>query len=100
MQTRIIFQYLAPGSDRPDDITVSDVPVELAPGDQIPNIGDIVTMLPKPPSEELTNFRRLKVVARNFFYTYGGPHASEIMDCQIFLIVSEPDAGDITSIKE
>ena len=66
----------------------------------VPNIGDIVTMLPQPPSEGLTDFRRLKVVARNFLYSYGGPQLNELNDCQIIVIVTEPDEDDITSIAE
>lgn len=100
MRTRLIFQYLVPGSGHPDETTLSDAPTELVPGDQIPSIGDIVTLFPKPPSEGLTNPRALKVVARNFFYSYGGDQLNELTDCQVFLIVSEPSENDITSIAE
>ena len=68
--------------------------------DSVPNVGDIITILPTPPSQRLTNFERFKVVARNFWYTWGGPQGDELVDCQIFLIVTDPDEDDITSIDE
>jgi hypothetical protein len=100
VRTRLAFQYLAPGSTKPDDTTIAEVFQELSSEDHVPNVGDIITMLPKPPSEGLTNFRSLKVVTRHFIYAYGGQGLDRLVDCQIFLIVTEPDEDDITSIAE
>jgi hypothetical protein len=98
MRTRIAFQYLSPDSSRPDDRTLPQVFAEMSAEDTVPHVGDIITMLPQPPSRGLTNFESFKVVARNFMYAYGGPELNEFVDCQIFLTLTDPDEDDITDI--
>ena len=100
MRTRMIFQYLAPGSTRPQETRIAPAYAEMRAEDSVPNVGDIITMLPQPPSQGLTNFEQFKVVTRNFFYTWGGRQQEELVDCQIFLIVTDPDEDDITAIDE
>ncbi len=100
MRTQMIFQYLAPGSKRPEETRIAPAWAEVRAEDSVPNVGDIITMLPQPPSEGLTNFEKFKVVTRNFWYTWGGPRQDELVDCQIFLIVTDPDEDDITAIDE
>ena len=51
MRTQLIFQYLAPGSKRPQETKIAPAWVEVRAEDTIPNVGDIITILPQPPSE-------------------------------------------------
>jgi hypothetical protein len=98
MPTQMIFQYLAPGSKRPEEKRIAPAWAEVRPGDTVPNVGDIITIIP-PPSEGLSNFEKFKVVTRHFFYTRGGPRQDEVVDSQVFfLIVTDPDEDDITVI--
>lgn len=76
----------------PDDITLPDVLTELDARDSVPNVGDIVTMLPQPPATGLTEFRSFKVVARNFVYAYESAESARLGYCDVFLIVT--DAAD------
>ena len=97
MRTQMIFQYLPPGSKRPEEKRIAPAWAEVGPGDTVPNVGDIITMIPHPPSEGLTNFEKFKVVTRHFFYTKDGPRQNEVVDSKIcFLLVTDPDEDDIT----
>ena len=100
MRTRMTFQYLAPGAKVPDDHTIVDALHGLDAGEPVPNIGDIVTIVPKPPSEGPSGFRAFKVVARNLLYSYGGEERSELVDCVIFVIVTDPEENDITDFAQ
>lgn len=98
---QMVFQYLAPGSKRPEEKRIAPAWAEVGPGDTVPNVGDIITIIPHPSSEGLTNYEKFKVVTRHFFYTRGGPRQDELVDSKIFfLIVTDPDEEDIMAIDE
>jgi hypothetical protein len=100
VRTRMIFQYLAPGSKEPEETRIAPAYAELRAEDSVPNVGDIITMQSQPHAQGSTTFERFKVVSRNFWYTWGGRQMDELVDCQIFLIVTLPDEDDITHVDE
>jgi len=95
MRTRVMFQYVAPGTTKPDDLTLPDVLSELEAGDAAPNIGDLVTMQPSSPDGQIMPFETYKVVARHFLYTQEGGGSSLLIDCQIFVMVTDAAEDEI-----
>lgn len=94
MRTRIMFQYVVPGATKPDDLTLPDILSDLEAGDA-PNIGDLVTVQPSSPDGRIMPIETYKVVARNFLYTQQGGGSSELIDCQIFVMVTDAAEEEI-----
>lgn len=98
MQVELVFQHKSHSVSRPDDITLSDVPVDPQGQPVVPNIGEIVTQQVCYPDDERGNFRSFKVVGKNHVYIRevgedGG--IGKVLGCTIYVIVAPADDNDL-----
>lgn len=81
----VIFQYLKPGDDSSEEMTVSDAEIDNA--DVIPNVGDYVLLTQTHPPEKVGVPRKFKVVSRHFSFLEHRPYdtvtlvVSDYEDC-------------------
>ncbi|MFM9839425.1 MAG: hypothetical protein ACKVOQ_14245 [Cyclobacteriaceae bacterium] len=93
-ETSIEFQYQKKGDIRPSSTHLPDVATPLDSSAMIPNVGDLVTILTGHPRSE-AKFITYKVIARNYLYTYVSLESSVIGKCEIYIIVTDTDKGEV-----
>lgn len=85
---KIVFQYLKPGDDAPEELTVSDAAIDNA--EAIPNVGDYVLLTQSYPPEKVGVPRKFKVVSRNFSFL--GPRLPDTVTLVVSDYEDSPEA--------
>ena len=87
---RIEFQYLESHAQKPDNITITDVPFKVDEKFEIPQRGDYVMLPISYPENQRGNVKHFEVVARHFFYTNDNPQ-----DYMIIIVKDAPELPEM-----
>jgi len=87
---RIEFQYLKNNAEKPDNITITDVPFKVDEKFEIPQRGDYVMLPISSPKNLEGNRKHFEVIAKHFFYT-----EKEQLDHIIIIVKDAPELPEM-----
>lgn len=79
---------------KPDDITLTDVGIDILPNTPIPNVGDFITHQYAYPLNIRGNYGTFKVIARHFFINRNIDTDTKAY-MTIYIIVEEANENEI-----